>query len=354
MNRKERYRQNLAPVLIRFEGNPIIEPLPQCSWQSKATFNPAAIVLNDQVHLLYRAVGDNDSSTLGYARSRDGLHNFERLEKPAYVPRETFEGTDRSYSGELTTADEYVSGGGAYGGCEDPRMTQIGDDIYLTYVAYDGHSPPRVALSTIKAGDFLLKRWAWKKPVLISEPGVVNKNACLFPERIKGKYVIFHRVFPDILVDYQDDLDFDGETRWLGVTESIRPRSTHWDSRKVGAGAPPIKTDYGWLFIYQAVNDTDPLYHYKIGAMLLDTENPARVLARCTYPVLEPRASYEFDGWKAGVVYPCGAVVFGEKLYVYYGAADKYTCVAVAPLRPFMERLRQHKERNPKEHDVED
>jgi predicted GH43/DUF377 family glycosyl hydrolase len=111
----------------------------------------------------------------------------------------------------------------------------------------------------------------------------------------------------------------------------------------VGAGAPPIKTEYGWLFIYQAVDDVDPLYHYKIGCMLLALENPAKVLARCTYPILEPRASYELEGWKSGVVYPCGAVVIEDRIQVYYGAADKYTCVAVAPLKPFMERLLKHK-----------
>jgi beta-1,2-mannobiose phosphorylase / 1,2-beta-oligomannan phosphorylase len=260
------------------------------------------------------------------------------------VPREPFEGTSSSYSvDEVEAADGYASGGGAYGGCEDPRLTRIRNRIYMTYVAYDGQNPPRVALSSISVSDFLNKRWRWKKPVLISEPGIINKNACIFPEKIKGKFVIFHRVFPDILVDYVDDLEFDGKTRWLRDKDAIRPREFFWDSLKVGAGAPPIKTDTGWLFIYQAVDDLDPQYHYKIGAMLLDLENPAKVLARGTVPVLEPRASYEFNGWKSGVLYPCGAVVVRDRLLVYYGAADKVTCVAAAELKPFMEKLRHHR-----------
>ena len=94
------------------------------------------------------------------------------------------------------------------GGCEDPRLTRIGEQVYMTYVAYDGHSHPRVALSSIHIDDFLNKKWNWKKPVLISPPYIVDKNACILPEKINGKYVIFHRVFPNILIDFVDDLRF--------------------------------------------------------------------------------------------------------------------------------------------------
>jgi predicted GH43/DUF377 family glycosyl hydrolase len=339
----KKYAHFSAPVLLRYEGNPLLKPIPHHSWESKATFNPAALYLGRRVHIVYRAIGDSDISTLGYASSRDGFYIDERLNKPIYVPREPFEGTSSPFSYEVEPADDYISGGGAFGGCEDPRLTRIGNKIYLTYVAYDGHNPPRVALSSISVSNFLNKRWRWRKPVLISEPGIINKNACIFPAKIKGKFVLFHRVFPDILVDYVDDLDFDGKTRWLRDKDAIRPRVLFWDSLKVGAGAPAIKTDMGWLFIYQAVDDLDPQYHYKIGAMLLDLENPAKVLARGTVPVLEPQASYEFNGWKSGVLYPCGAVVVRGRLLVYYGASDKVTCVAAAELKPFMEKLRCHR-----------
>jgi predicted GH43/DUF377 family glycosyl hydrolase len=346
MNPPIKYSQ--SPVLLRYEGNPLLQPIQHHSWESKATFNPAALLVGRRVHIVYRAIGDSDISTLGYAASRNGLDIDERLDQPIYTPREPFEGTSYSHSDEIEPAEGYTSGGGPFGGCEDPRLTRIGDRIYMTYVAYDGYSPPRVAHSSISVSDFLNKRWRWKKPVLISEPGIINKNACIFPEKIKGKFVIFHRVFPDILVDYVDDLDFDGQTRWLQAKDAIRPRALFWDSLKVGAGAPPIKTDMGWLFIYQAVDDLDPMYHYKIGAMLLDLEDPAKVLARGAIPILEPRASYEFDGWKSGVLYPCGAVVVGGRLRVYYGASDKVTCVATAELKPFMEKLRAIEHKNTK------
>ena len=339
MDFTEKHDQYSTPVLYRYENNPILVPIKENVWESKAVFNPAALYLDKRVHIIYRAIGDSDTSVLGYATSKNGLKIDERLNQPIYVPRETFEGATPIQYQELETIGLYASGGGGYGGCEDPRLTRIGNTIYMTYVAYNGYSPPRVALTLIGVSDFLKGKWRWKKPVLISKPGVINKNACIFPEKIKGKYVIFHRVFPDILVDYVDDLEFDGKTRWLEAKDFIRPRVSFWDSRKVGAGAPPIKTKKGWLFIYQAVDDLDPLYRYKIGAMLLDLENPVKVLARCKVPILEPIADYEFNGWKSGVVYPCGAVVIKGRLFVYYGASDKVTCVATADLNQFLDNL---------------
>jgi predicted GH43/DUF377 family glycosyl hydrolase/predicted RNA-binding Zn-ribbon protein involved in translation (DUF1610 family) len=219
----------------------------------------------------------------------------------------------------------------------------------LTYVAYDGHSPPRVALSSIKLDDFLDKKWNWKKPVLISPPHIVDKNACILPEKINGKFVIFHRVFPNILIDFVDDLDFDGKTRWLTGQYKIptRASSAEWDSLKVGCGPPPIKTKDGWLLIYQAVGSCDES-RYKIGAMLLDLKDPTKVLARTKSPILEPVARCENEGLKSGVVYPCGAVVIKGRLFVYYGGADMVVCVATAVMGDFMEQLStNHKEEKP-------
>ena len=339
------------PVLERFDGNPILVPEPNHWWESKAVFNPAAIYEAGKVHILYRAIGDSDVSVLGYASSSDGFHIDERLDKPVYVPREPFEGAGLVYptasnpqvtyvSAEDDEEEEnnYVSGGGGWGGCEDPRLTKIDDRVYMTYVAFDGYSPPRVALTSIHIDDFLAKNWQWKKPVLISPPEVVDKNACILPEKINSKYVIFHRIYPDILIDFVDDLDFDGTTRWLKGEFKIRPRVACWDSRKVGAGGPPIKTKDGWLLIYQAIGEGDSS-RYKIGAMLLDLKDPTRVLARSGEPILEPQASYENEGWKAGVIYPCGAVVIKDRLLVYYGGADKVTCVASAKLDTLLKHL---------------
>jgi predicted GH43/DUF377 family glycosyl hydrolase len=237
-----------------------------------------------------------------------------------------------------------MSGGGGWGGCEDPRVSLIGGTLYMTYVAFDGANPPRVALSSIALRDFLNHYWNWKEPVLISPylPGEGNKNACILPETVNGKYVIFHRLFPDILLDYVDDLDFDGRSKWLSSGQHrIKPSRSHWDSRKIGAGATPIKTDAGWLMIYQAVGRQDPS-QYKIGAMLLDLERPEKVIARSTVPILQPEAWYENEGWKYGVVYPCGAAAVGDDLFVYYGGADTYTCAAKTYLPDFLRHLLRH------------
>ena len=219
----------------------------------------------------------------------------------------------------------------------------------MTYVAYDGHSHPRVALSSIRLDDFLKHKWNWKKPVLISPPYIVDKNACILPEKINGKYVIFHRVFPNILIDFVDDLDFDGKTRWLVGQYKIPTRalSSDWDSLKVGCGPPPIKTKDGWLLIYQAVGANDES-RYKIGAMLLDLKDPTKVLARTRNPILEPVAACENEGCKSGVVYPCGAVIIKDRLFVYYGGADMFVCVASTMLTHFLEELvTNHKETKP-------
>ena len=340
---------NIRLSLERFEGNPLLRPDDKHRWETKGSFNPAAIYEGGKVHILYRAVGETDVSVLGYASSVDGLHINERLDEPVYIPREPFEGVNPSQPHISREPDIYISGGGGAGGCEDPRLTRIGEKVYMTYVAYDGHSHPRVALSSIHIDDFLNKKWNWKKPVLISTPYIVDKNACILPEKIDGKYVIFHRVFPNILIDLVDDLNFDGKTRWLEGQFKIPTRalSSDWDNLKVGCGPPPLKTREGWLLIYQAVGSNDES-RYKIGAMLLDLKDPTRVLARTKAPILEPIMPYENEGWKAGVVYPCGAVIISDHLFVYYGGADTVVCVASVKLEPFLEQLAMnHKETKP-------
>jgi predicted GH43/DUF377 family glycosyl hydrolase len=330
-----------SPRLVRLSHNPILSPRPENGWESFATFNTAAIHLDGRVDLLYRAMGQMGVSVLGYASSADGRHIDERLDEPAYVPREPFEITPpppRGLEHPNPYARQYMSGGG-YGGCEDPRLTRIDDDLYMTYVAFNGFDPPRVALASIAVDDFLARRWRWRRPVLISRPGIVDKNAVLFPERIGGRYVFFHRVFPDMLISRRRSLEF-GPGEYLSGDFGIAPRPECWDSRKVGAGPPPIRTEAGWLQIYHAVDDRRD-GEYRVGAMLLDLEEPTHVLHRSLAPVLEPETAPENEGHKSGVVYPCGAVVLDGELIVYYGGADKYVCAATYPLARFLAELEQ-------------
>jgi predicted GH43/DUF377 family glycosyl hydrolase len=324
--------------LERHENNPIIEPREGNYWEMKATFNPGAIYADRRVHLLYRAIGGDDVSVLGYASSDDGVSFTERPHEPAYMPFSTKATTPKEQQKPLSPA--YFSGGGWNGGCEDPRLTLIDDTVYLTYTAFDGWGSIRIALSSIDLQDFLNKEWKWKKPAMISPPGEVHKNWVLFPEKIHGRFAILHSISPAILVDYFDSLDeFDGEENVIASKYDRVSRTGEWDSWIRGAGPPPIRTELGWLLFYHAMDLRDP-NRYKLGAMILDENDPTKVLYRSRSPILEPDFDYENQGFKAGVVYSCGAVVRDGELYVYYGGGDSVTCVAMANLKKFLEELK--------------
>jgi predicted GH43/DUF377 family glycosyl hydrolase len=326
--------------LERHENNPIIEPREGNYWEMKATFNPGAIYADHRVHLLYRALGGDDTSVLGYASSDDGVSFGERLDEPAYRPLSTKETTPKEEQKMLNPA--YFSGGGWNGGCEDPRLTLIDNRVYLTYTAFDGWGSIRIALSSIGLEDFLNKNWKWKKPALISPPGEIHKNWVIFPEKIHGKFAILHSISPNILVDYFDDLnDLDEETMVIKSKYNRVSNTGAWDSWIRGAGPPPLKTKDGWLLLYHAMDLRDP-NRYKLGAMILDADDPTKILYRSRTPILEPDFTYENQGFKSGVVYSCGAVINRGELYVYYGGADAVTCVAMANLETFLDELKKY------------
>lgn len=306
--------------LDRFPGNPIIQPREFHAWESKAAFNPTAVYEGGKVHILYRAMGNDDTSVMGYANSADGIHIDERPAEPVYVPREPFE--------------KKAAPGNS--GCEDARITKIDDRIYMCYTAYDARGPTRVALTSIALDDFLNKRWTWDKPVLISPPGIDEKNSCIFPEKVNGKYVILHRIDPCIWIDFVDELHF-ADNQWIKGEILLDPRVARWDSEKVGIAGPPIKTEAGWLLIYHGVSKEDR--KYRLGALLLDLHAPDKVLSRLDDPILEPSTEYENKGIRGGTVFSCGAVLINGTLYVYYGGADQYVGVATIELKRLLDAL---------------
>jgi predicted GH43/DUF377 family glycosyl hydrolase len=172
----------------------------------------------------------------------------------------------------------------------------------------------------------------------MSEPGVVNKSAILMDEKVGGKYVIFHRVYPNILIDFRDHLDFSSDDEWLEGHHKIGPRPHYWDSHKLSVASAPMRIDEGWLTVYHAVGKKEK-NKYKIGIKILDENDPTKVLYRSNEPILEPETHYENYGHKYGILYPGGAVIKDDQLFVYYGGSDKYTCVATAPLRKFVKKL---------------
>ncbi len=315
------------PKMQKFKDNPVISPLPDHAWEAQAVFNPTAIYIDGAIHIIYRAMSNDNTSVMGLAISRDGIHIDERLHEPIYGPRESFE-TKKNPGGNS--------------GCEDGRVTQIGDRIYMCYTAYNGIDIPRVALTSISAGDFIARKWNWQPPVIISPPGVDDKDACILPEKINGKFVILHRVQGDITIDYVDDLNF-ADNRHLVGHGYINAGAHAWDTAKVGiAGTPNRVGDY-WLLLYHGIHPGDK--EYRVGAMLLDGKDPVKVLSRTKYPILEPETQFEREGIVNNVVFPCGHVIVDNTLFVYYGAADKVTGIATYPVDKLVAYMNERREK---------
>lgn len=330
---KNLFRQ-LQPGLRRSAQNPILLPREENHWEADATFNPAALYLDGRVHLIYRAMSRDGISSFGYAASSNGTVFDERSDSPVYFPRKKFEFEKKGLKNQKPFA--YESGSG-WGGCEDPRVVAIDDKIFMTYIAFNGYAPPGVALTSISKEDFLKKIWHWEEPKLISPVGEIQKNWVIFPEKLNGKYAILHSISPTVTIDYFDSLE---EAFTIKSYHNNRSDDRRWDNILRGVGAPPIRTDHGWLVLYHAMDRRDP-NRYKVGAMLLDLEDPRKIIHRCHQPILEPDAHYENNGFKSGVVYVCGSVIKDGKIFVYYGGADKFVCVASAPINEFLSSLIQ-------------
>jgi predicted GH43/DUF377 family glycosyl hydrolase len=244
-------------------------------------------------------------SHIRQARSKDGI-NFEIDDAPAISP-----------------ANEYETFG-----IEDPRISLIDGIYYISYVAV---SPLGVTTCLISTKDFN----SFQRHGVIFCPE--NKDAVLFPAKVEGKYYALHRpVSPlfnkqDIWIAESPDLHCWGNHRCL-----MGPRLGHWDEAKIGAGAPPFKTGYGWLEIYHGVDRNN---RYCLGAVLLDGTEPWKIIARANKPILEPQAGYECDGFFGNVVFSCGLLCEGDTVKIYYGAADTVICYAELSLKEILETL---------------
>ena len=331
-------------LLTRIFKNPALSPRQHLPWEKEGVFNPAAIEIDGKIHLLYRAVGSDGVSRVGYASSRDGLHFDEISTHPIFA----FEKPRLLYAGVQKFDPVMYPSGGSFGGVEDPRVTKIDGTIYMTFNAFDGWDFIRIGLTMISEEDFLKKRWsAWSKPILLSPPGEVHKNWMIFPEKINGKFAIIHSISPKVEVEFRSSVSNIG-TRDPFIKSPVGVRtagSKGWDSRIRGAGPPPLKTDRGWLVLYHANQHNEP-HKYKLGALLLDLQDPTKVIAKSMLPILEPDQWYENDG-KPGIVYACGAIIKEEKgvgnsLYVYYGGGDKYVCVAHTHLETLLDWMETH------------
>lgn len=334
--------------LKKYENNPILFPNPKNEWENLCVLNPAVIYdeAKKEFVMLYRAAGDTYEHYiyLGLATSKDG-YNFERQsDKPNFEP---------DYNG-------------ADGGCvEDPRLVKIGDWYYLTYASRP-YAPGRYWLDEPKpwvnppvTGPTYLNNNAtltflaitqdfktYKKLGRMTDSRYDDRDVFIFPEKINGKWVRLSRPMemcgegyenenPAIWITFSDDM-----LEW-GKPELLYKGRTWWESKKIGGSCPPIKTEDGWFFIYHGVSAED--HSYRVGAMLLDLEDPRKILAITEDFILEPEFDYEKKGYYNGCVFPTANVVVDGTLYVYYGAADKFVCVATCDFQELVNHIKKQK-----------
>lgn len=304
-------------VMKRYKGNPILAPKAENPWESIMVYNAAAIYEGGKVHILYRAQGAKTGiSRVGYASSKDGFTIDERLDYPIFGP---------SPDSDLDC-----------NGIEDPRITRIGDRIYMAYTAYGNNmgmvfpiTGVQIGITSISVDDFLNKKWNWSERIYPFYR-VDNKNSFFFPEKVNGKYVMIHRIPPHMWITYSDDMK-----TWKNHNILMSPEFD-WEYFKIGGGAPPIKTEKGWLLIYHGV---DAQMRYRLGVALLDLKDPGKVIARYNKPFFEPETEYEINGVVPNVTFTCGAVTIDDTLYLYYGGADTVIGVATAKIKDVLKLL---------------
>ena len=240
----------------------------------------------------------SSASHIRIARSRDGLH-FTVDEKPFLCPSDPTE--------------EY--------GVEDARVVLIEGRYYINYTAVSRDS---WATALAVTDDFQRV----ERKGLIFHPE--NKDVAIFPEKVGGLYVALHRPnnsgFGKASIWYSESPDL---IHWGNHRCIVRPRDNPWESQKIGGGAPPLKTSEGWLVIYHGKGEGS---RYSLFCLLLDLNDPTRVVRRASTPLLYPTEPYETEGFFPNVVFSNGLVEKDGKVFIYYGAADETVCVAVTDL----------------------
>jgi len=292
----------------RVSPRPVIEPRGN-GWESAGTFNPAVVLHDGKVVMLYRAQDSNGTSRLGYATSADGVR-FIRRPEPILSPE-----------------TEYERGGGL----EDPRLVKIDDTYYLTYTGYN-KTDAQLCLATSTD----LVHWDRKGVILPAYRGRWNvgwtKAGAIVPEKIDGKYWMY---FLGTAADKTDQMGLAYSPDLVHWTDAldvpVLPRRPgRFDSRVVEPGPPPIVTAEAITLIY---NGADDALVYRTGVARFDRTDPRRVLSRTETPVFAPEADWEKVGQVPNVVFVEGMVLHGGRWLFYYGGADKFVGVAEATAR---------------------
>lgn len=316
----------------------VLEPT-QNTFEKKAVLNPAIFQDDTTIHMYYRAIDTKFRSCIGYARLDGPTRVVERWTKPIM---------NRDYKYESH-------------GVEDPRIVKIGSKFYMTYVAHDGknaltayatgvdplHFRKRGIISPLisydKAAsifrDLELKDRYFMFEAFYEEFAgkdvlLWSKDLFFFPKKINGNFALIQRILPDIqLMYFKKFSQLKQKMFWKDYLKELPKHvileNKYWfESRNIGGGAPPIETEDGWLVIFHTVEELNKKRVYHASAALLDKKNPLKLLCRLNFPLFSPEEMWEKKGFVGSVVFPTGTSIFGDRLYIYYGAAD--TRIAVA------------------------
>ncbi|MFZ5941225.1 MAG: glycosidase [Bacteroidota bacterium] len=333
-------------TLKKYDKNPVLSPNSQNNWENLVVCNPGVWYDDGTFYMLYRAAGDDTDHVIrfGLATSKDGFNFTRSSARPAFGP--SVEGPDS--------------------GCvEDPRIVRFDDYYYVTYAFRPyppgqywkfGHDEVLTPDTGSEAPSFLKNNTAnsalaitkdfknWQRLGRITQANLDDRDVILFPEKINNKFVMLHRPkewigeaygpkHPAIWIRSSDDLLVWEEPSRI-LIEGIEGT---WEE-KVGGSTPPLRTDRGWLMLYHGVENGGRGY-YRVGAALLDLEDPGKVIGRTRNFIMEPEFDYELEGFYKGCVFPTGNVILNGILYVYYGAADKYVGVATCPVDELLEEI---------------
>ena len=308
-------------IVTRYPGNPIITPamIPG----TNAVFNSAVVRFEDRLAgrslgegryaAILRVESKQGFQTMRMAWSDDGIH-FDVLPDPILAPTEE----------PFLTFEEAIY---------DPRITKIGDTYYICYAAENRYG---CQVSVSKTTDFK----TFEKVAIASEP--TNRNMVLFPEKINGMYVRLDRPFQPGGQGHIWMCDSPDLIHWGNPRCIMESRRFAWDQGKIGPGAPPIRTDEGWLVIYHGTTPRCNGLIYKAGVALLDLDDPSKVIARGKEYLMAPTEDYERIGDVPNVVFITSAIHDFDRdgIRLYYGGADTYFCMATAKISDLIEFAR--------------
>jgi len=335
------------------QGNKIIlSKSEKNKYSNFAVLNPSVIIENKQLYFYYRSVNIEKISSISLCL----LENDEIVScrpHPVILPEYEYECK----------------------GVEDPRIVKINSTFYLIYTAYDGVTA-RIAVAISQNGiDFTKKgiispQLTYRKVLnLISENNNLqlkdkyimygeeyiqnagenmilwDKDGILFPQKINGKFALLHRIYPSIqLIEFDSFEELQQADFWeekiKNIHNDIVLNPKYWfENNYIGGGCPPIEIPEGWLFVYHTVELTNSGKIYHASVALLDKNNPRIELSRMKEPLFSPSSSWEKAGWIDNVVFPSGAYLNGDKLHIYYGAADKYAAVKIFDMETIKKKL---------------